>query len=53
MKKRIIKVLALVICMCIAFSGCSSVSTLLSGSNETIKFKVENNVLTVLEVAKK
>lgn len=53
MKKRIIKVLALVICMCIAFSGCSSVSTLLSGSNETIKFKVENGEATVTGVPNK
>ena len=53
MKKRIIKVLALVICMCIAFSGCSSVSTLLSGSNESIKFKVENGEATVTGVPNK
>ena len=53
MTKRIIKVLALVICMCIAFSGCSSVSTLLSGSNESIKFKVENGEATVTGVPNK
>ena len=53
MKKRLIKVLALVICMCIAFSGCSSVSTLLSGSNESIKFKVENGEATVTGVPNK
>ena len=53
MKKRIIKVLALVICMCIAFSGCSSVTSLLSGSNESIKFKVENGEATVTGVPNK
>ena len=53
MTKRIIKVLALVICMCIAFSGCSSVSTLLSGSNESIKFKIEDGEAIVTGVPNK
>ena len=42
MKKKIISLFALILCICIAFSGCSSVSTLLSGSDESIKFKIEN-----------
>ena len=29
MKKRIISIFSLILCICIAFSGCSSVSTLL------------------------
>ena len=53
MKKRIITIFALVICICIAFSGCSSVSTLLSGSDESIKFKVENGEAIVTGVPNK
>lgn len=53
MKKRIITIFALVICICIAFSGCSSVSTLLSGSDESIKYSVENGEAIVTGVPNK
>lgn len=53
MTKRIIKVLALVVCICIAFSGCSSVTSLLSGANESIDYKVENGEATVIGVPNK
>ncbi len=53
MKKRIISIFALIICICIAFSGCSSVSTLLSGSDESIKYKIENGEATVTGVPNK
>ena len=53
MKKRIISIFAIVLCICIAFSGCSSVSTLLSGSDESIKYKVEDGEATVTGVPNK
>lgn len=53
MKKRIISIFAIVLCICIAFSGCSSVSTLLSGSDKSIKYKVEDGEATVTGVPNK
>ena len=53
MTKRIIKVLALVVCICIAFSGCDSVTSLLSGANESIDYKIENGEATVTGVPNK
>lgn len=53
MKKRIISLFALVICICIAFSGCDSVTSLLSGENESIEYKIENNEATVVSVPNK
>lgn len=53
MKKRIISIFSLILCICIAFSGCSSVSTLLSGSDESIKFKIENGEAIVTGVPNK
>ena len=53
MKKRVISIFALILCICVAFSGCSSVSTLLSGSDESIKFKIENGEAIVTGVPNK
>ena len=53
MKKRIISVFALIICICIAFSGCSSVTSLLSGANESIDYKIENGEAIVVGVPNK
>lgn len=53
MKKRIISIFTLVICICIAFSGCDSVTSLLSGENESIEYKIENNEATVVGVPNK
>ena len=53
MKKRVISIFALILCICVAFSGCSSVSTLLSGSDESIKFKIEDNKAIVTGVPNK
>lgn len=53
MKKRTISIFALIICICIAFSGCSSVSTLLSGSDESIKYKILDGEATVTGVPNK
>ncbi len=53
MKKKIISVFALCLCVCLLFSGCSSVSTLLSGENEAIEYKIENGEATVVSVPNK
>ena len=53
MKKRILKVSALLICICLLFSGCSSVTSLLSGENETIDYKIENGEAIVTGVPNK
>lgn len=50
MKKKIISVSAILICICLLFSGCDSVSTLLSGENEAIEYKIENGEATVVSV---
>lgn len=49
MKKRIISVLSLLICLCILFSGCS-LTDLLGGGNEGIEYKIENGEATVVSV---
>lgn len=53
MKKKIISVLAFFVCICLLFTGCDSVSSLLSGENETIEYKIENGEATVVSVPNK
>lgn len=53
MKKRIFSVISLLICLCILFSGCGSVTDLLSGENEGIEYKIENGEATVISVPNK
>lgn len=53
MKKKIISVLALSVCVCLLFTGCDSVTSLLSGENETIEYKIENDEATVVSVPNK
>ncbi len=53
MKKRIFSILSLLICICILFAGCDSVSSMLSGENAEIKYSVENGEATVTEVPNK
>lgn len=50
MKKKIISVVLLLICLCILFSGCSSLTDLLGGENEGIEYKIENGEATVISV---
>lgn len=50
MKKKIISVISLLVCLCILFSGCSSVTDFLSGKNEGIEYKIENGEATVVAV---
>lgn len=42
MKKRIISVFALLLCVCFSFSGCDSLTAMLSGANDSIDYKIEN-----------
>ncbi len=49
MKNRIIKISALLICICLLFSGCSGASSIL-GNDDTIEYKVENGEATVVTV---
>lgn len=53
MKKKIISVISLLICLCILFSGCSSVTDLLGGKDEKIEYKIENGEATVISVPNK
>ena len=53
MKKKIISVMALCLCVCFLFTGCGSISSLLSGENEEIKYEIENGEATVVSVPNK
>lgn len=53
MKKKIISAFALLICVCLLFSGCDSVTSLMSGENKTIDYKIENGEATVTGVPNK
>ncbi len=53
MKKKIIFVVALLLCTCLFFSGCESAASLLSGENDTIDYDVENGEATVVTVPNK
>ncbi len=54
MKKKIISIFAIALCICLLFTGCGdSVSSLLSGENEAIEYKIENGEATVISVPNK
>lgn len=53
MKKKIVLVVALLVCACLLFSGCESVTSLLSGENDTIDYNIENGEATVIAVPNK
>ena len=53
MKKRIISVFALLLCVCFLFTGCDSISAVLSGANETIDYKIEDGEAIVKGVPNK
>ncbi len=53
MKKKIISIVTLILCVCLLFSGCESVTTLLSGENDTIDYDIENGEATVISVPNK
>ena len=53
MSKRIISVIALLLCICVIFSGCESVASILSGTDASIEYKIENGEATVVSVPNK
>ena len=53
MKKRIIKISALLICICLLFSGCGVASTFLGIESDDIEYAVENGEATVISVPNK
>lgn len=53
MSKKIISLFALVLCVCFIFSGCESVTSLLGGSDVSIKYEIENGEATVKSVPNK
>ena len=53
MSKRIISVIALLLCICVIFSGCDSVTSILSGTDASIEYKIENDEATVVSVPNK
>ena len=53
MKKKIIKISALLICICFLFSGCSVASTFLGIESDDIEYTIENGEATVTSVPNK
>ena len=53
MKKKIIKISALLICICLLFSGCSTVYTFLGIESDDIEYSIENGEATVTGVPNK
>lgn len=53
MKKRIVKISALLICICLLFSGCSVASTFLGIESDDIEYTIENGEATITSVPNK
>ncbi len=53
MKNKILKISALLICICLLFSGCGAVSTFLGIEGDEIEYTVENGEATVTGVPNK
>ncbi len=53
MSKKVVSLIALILCVCMCFSGCESVTSLLGGGDATIKYKIENGEATVVSVPNK
>ena len=53
MKKKIVKISALLICICFLFSGCSVASTFLGIESDDIEYTIENGEATVTSVPNK
>ena len=53
MKKKIVKISALLICICLLFSGCSVASTFLGIESNDIEYTIENGEATVTSVPNK
>lgn len=53
MKKKLISVVSVILCVCFALSGCESVTSLLGDSDTSIKYEIENGEATVVSVPNK
>ena len=53
MLKKLISIVALILCVCLVFSGCDSVTTLLNGSDAKVEYKIENGEAHVKTVPNK
>lgn len=53
MKKRFVKIFALLICICLLFSGCGAVSTFLGIESDDIEYTIENGEATITGVPNK
>jgi hypothetical protein len=53
MSKKIISLIALVLCVCFIFSGCESVTSLLGGGNANIKYEIKDGEAIVKSVPNK
>ena len=51
--KRIIAIISLILCLCLAFTSCASVTDLLGGGDASIKYEIENGEATVKTVPNK
>ena len=53
MKKNIIKIAALLLCICLLFTGCDSLGTFIGIESEEIEYNIENGEATVIGVPNK
>lgn len=53
MKKNVIKIAALLLCICLLFTGCDSIGTFMGMESDKIEYKVENGEATVISVPNK
>lgn len=53
MKKSIIKIAALLLCICLLFTGCDSIGTFMGMESDEIEYRVENGEATVISVPNK
>ncbi len=53
MSKKIVSLIAIILCVCICFSGCEAMTSLFGGGDAEIKYKIENGEATVVSVPNK
>lgn len=51
--KKIVSIIALILCVCLCFTGCESITSLLSGSNASIEYEIQNGEAIVKSVPNK
>lgn len=53
MSKKIVSLIAIILCVCICFSGCEAMTSLFGGGDAEIEYKIENGEATVVGVPNK